>query len=90
MGNVSDKSCRENRNTYFVFSFCFLNRAVYEIMWKNIVESDRLQMTIWRTRIACRIPMATSAHFIIIIIIIIYHALIRSLQGYKPIGYGTC
>ena len=30
----------------------FLNRAVYEIMWKNTVESDRPQMTIWRTRIA--------------------------------------
>ena len=26
----------------------------------------------------------------IIIIIIIYYAFIRSIQGYKPIGYRTC
>jgi hypothetical protein len=24
------------------------NSAVYEIMWKNIVEQGRLQTTIWR------------------------------------------
>ena len=29
------------------------NRAVYEIMWKNIVDPGRPQMTIWRMRIAC-------------------------------------
>ena len=28
----------------------FLNRAVYEIMWKNIVEPDRPQITIWHMR----------------------------------------
>jgi len=39
MKNVSDDSCRENQNTHFVFSnFFFENRAVYEIMWKSIVE----------------------------------------------------
>ena len=27
-------------------------------MWKNIVERDRPQMTIWRMRIACWIPKA--------------------------------
>jgi hypothetical protein len=55
MRNVSDKSCRENQNTHFVFSkFFFLeNRAVYEIMWKNIVVLGRPHMTIWRMRIAC-------------------------------------
>jgi hypothetical protein len=36
------------------------NRAVYEIMWKNIVQPDRPQMTIWRMRIACWIPKATN------------------------------
>jgi hypothetical protein len=36
MRNVSDKSCRENQNTRFVFQkFIFGNRAVYEIMWKK-------------------------------------------------------
>jgi len=38
MRNVSDKSCRENQNTNFVFRN-FFYRTVYEIMWKNIVES---------------------------------------------------
>jgi hypothetical protein len=28
-------------------------------MWKNIVEPDRAQMTVWRMRIACWIPKAT-------------------------------
>jgi hypothetical protein len=30
----------------------FSNRAVYVIMGKNIVQLNRPQMTIWRTRIA--------------------------------------
>jgi hypothetical protein len=61
MKNVSEKSCRETQNT-FMFNFFFENRAVYEIMWKNIVERGRAQMTIWRTRIACWIPKAKTAH----------------------------
>jgi len=57
MRNVSDKSCRENQNTHFVFcNFFFGNRAVYEKMWKNTVERGRPRMTIWRMRIACWIP----------------------------------
>jgi len=35
------------------------NRAVHEIMWKNIVELDRPQVTIWRMRTACCITKAT-------------------------------
>ena len=30
----------------------FANRAVYEIMWENIVEAGMLQMSTWRMRIA--------------------------------------
>jgi hypothetical protein len=53
--NVSDESCRENQNTHFMFNnfFFFENRAVYEIMWKNNVQPDRPQMTIWRMCILC-------------------------------------
>jgi len=40
----------------------FENRTVYEIMWKNMLEPDRPQMTIRRMRIACWIPMATDTH----------------------------
>jgi len=36
------------------------NRAVCEMMWENIVERCRLQMTIRRIRIACWIPKATN------------------------------
>jgi len=40
MRNVSDKICREDQNTHFVFSnFFFETSAVDEIMWKNMVES---------------------------------------------------
>ena len=37
MKNVSDKICRENQNTHFMFNNFFFaeNRAVYEIMWKS-------------------------------------------------------
>jgi len=42
-------SCRETKNTHFIFNKpLFENRAVYEIMWKNIVEPERPQMTIGR------------------------------------------
>ena len=32
------------------------------MMWKDIVEPDRPQMTIWRTRIACWVPKVTNTH----------------------------
>ena len=38
------------------------NHAVYEIMWKDIVQPDRPQTTIRRMRLACWIPKATDAH----------------------------
>ena len=48
-----------------IYIFCYIyffveNSAVYETMWKNIVEPDRPQMTIWRMRIACWITKATN------------------------------
>ena len=59
--NVSDKICRENQNTHFVFnklplpppkSWCF-----YETKWKNIQgESWKPQTITWRMRIECWIP----------------------------------
>ena len=38
-------------------------------MWKNIVETDRPQMTIWRMRIACWITKATGTHSEYVILI---------------------
>ena len=37
------------------------NRAVCEIMWKDIVETSRPQMTIRRMPVACWIPEATNS-----------------------------
>jgi hypothetical protein len=46
--------------THFTFStFFFLSHAVYEIMWKNIVEADRPQM-ILHMRIIYWIPKAAN------------------------------
>jgi hypothetical protein len=41
MKTVSHKSCRETRNTHFVFNNFFFNCAFCEIMWKSIVERRR-------------------------------------------------
>ena len=60
MRNVSETTCRENQNKRTVFSKLFENRTVNEIIWKNIVERGRSQMTIWRIRIAGWIPKATN------------------------------
>ena len=65
MRNVSDKSCRENQNAHFVLNIFFFlpeNRAVYEKMWKNMVEPDRPHMTNRRMRVACWIPKAKNIH----------------------------
>jgi hypothetical protein len=47
----------KNQTTHVIF-----NSAFYEIMWKNIVESDRPQMKIRRMRFACWILKATNTH----------------------------
>jgi hypothetical protein len=41
MRNISDNSCWENQNTHIVFRNFFKNRAICEIMWKNMVKPDR-------------------------------------------------
>ena len=47
--------------THIVYLTTFFpeNRAVYEIMWKNIVGTGRPQTTIWCMRVARWIPKAT-------------------------------
>ena len=46
MKNVSDKSCTENQNTFYVQVFFFdESRAVCEVMSKNMVELEGPQMT---------------------------------------------
>ena len=69
MGNFSD--CRENQNTNFVLNKFFFseNHVVNEIMWKNIVEPGRPQMTVWRMHSTCWITKTTSMHSEYVILI---------------------
>jgi hypothetical protein len=52
MRNICAKSCKENKNTLFMFIYLFIylficeNRAACVIMWRNIVEADRRQKAI--------------------------------------------
>ena len=42
MSKVSDKSCKVNKTTHFILSKVFFeNRAVYEIVWKNMAQQDK-------------------------------------------------
>jgi hypothetical protein len=64
MKNISDKSV-EKIETHCIFSKFpppTENRAVYEVMWKNIIERGKTQMTIWRMNVAYWIPKATNTH----------------------------
>ena len=63
MKTVSDKRCRGNQNTYFLpQNFFFENRVVYEIMWKNTLQPEKPQMTIWLMCITCWITKAKNTH----------------------------
>jgi hypothetical protein len=47
----------------FYIHLVFLHTwAAHEITWKNIVESGRPQITVWRMRIACWIHKANNTH----------------------------
>jgi hypothetical protein len=59
LGFVMCPSGRRPLILYLVFPLVFYY-AIYEITWKNIVEPDRPQMTIWRMRVTCWITNATN------------------------------
>jgi hypothetical protein len=54
-----------------MFSNFFENCVVYEIMWKNIVQLERPQMTIWRMHISRWVPKATNTHSEYAIVIVV-------------------
>ena len=62
MRSVSDKFIEKIKTHILCSVTVFENRAVYEIMWKNIVERGRPQMTVWHMRIACQTPKVTNTH----------------------------
>jgi hypothetical protein len=49
------KSYGENQNTFYIEYLFEKNNDVCEIMWKNMIETDRPQMTVWYMHIACGI-----------------------------------
>jgi len=52
-----------DKSKHILYSISFFeNLTFYEIMWKDILEPSRPQMTIWRMRIAYWIPRATNTH----------------------------
>ena len=63
--NVSDKLLKIIK-THILYSITFFPpsefRAIYKIMWKNIVQPDSPQTTIWRIRFACQTTKATDTH----------------------------
>jgi hypothetical protein len=65
MRNISENIVEEIK-THILFSITFFEkRAVYDIMWNNMVQPDRPHDNIIRRmRIACRITKATDTHTI--------------------------
>jgi hypothetical protein len=47
-------SCRENQNTHFMFNnFISESNTVYVTTWKNVVEPERPQLTIYMAHARC-------------------------------------
>jgi hypothetical protein len=75
--NVSDKSCRGNKNTNFMFNNVF--SKILHFIYNNvkiIVKPDRPQMTIWRMRVVGWITVATETHSECVILIPFFTATI--------------
>jgi len=81
MRNVSDKSCRENQNTHWMFNKFFFskNRFIYEITRKYAAETDRPWTIIWRMRTVCWITKAKDTHSEYVILILLFY----SNNGYE-------
>ena len=66
--NTRPKLWKKSKTFYFQYSFSE-NRAVYEIMWENMVQRGRPQMTVWRMRVTHWITNATDTHSEYVILI---------------------
>jgi hypothetical protein len=69
MRNVSDKTCRENQNTHFVFSNIFSKIVPFMRYCGKILWSQRGYMMMWCMHIACWITKATNTHSDCVILI---------------------
>jgi hypothetical protein len=93
MWNISDKLCRQNHSTHFMFSgkLCILWYNV-----KNMVEPDRPQITIWHMCIAWWTHKSTNTHseYVVFIAFPLQHSFYHrqrqcALQGLEGGGAGT-
>jgi hypothetical protein len=75
MRNVSDKIV-EKIKTHILYSVTFFRMScfLYEIVWKNIVEAGRPQMTMWCMRITCWTPKATNTHTQVVLYLLFFHS----------------
>ena len=65
---VSEKFCREIRNTRFIFhNFFFRKSRLYEIIWKHVGQKTCHRWRLMRN--ACWIPKATNTHSEYVILI---------------------
>ena len=87
MKNVSDKICREIRNTHVRFNNFFFFRKSWRLwdMWKNTVERSRLQHSI-----ACWIPKSTNTHSEYVILYCLSTASIVARTGLSVTLYAHC
>jgi hypothetical protein len=53
MKNVSDKVTEKIKTQIFIQQLFFENHYFCDVSWKNIVEFDKPQITLWRMRFAC-------------------------------------
>jgi hypothetical protein len=60
--HFSDKFVEKMKTHFVVSIFFYKNGTVYEITWKNMVDTEAPQMKILRMRIACWITKATDTH----------------------------
>jgi len=62
----------EKIKTHILCSITFIlkNHAIYEVMWKDIVEPDMPQMTIWHMHFTCWILKATNTHSECVILVV--------------------
>jgi len=54
--NVSDKFGRKSKHILCSITFSE-NHSVYEIIWKNMAEPDRLQMTVYCNTTLCMLDI---------------------------------
>ena len=75
MRNISDKICRESRNTHFISNNFIPKVLPFMRMWERVFKPARPQITIQGIRPTCRISKATDSHSCYEILIVFHRAL---------------